>query len=246
MDLHFLEKRFTNIVAVAYSVPIYRAPIEQNSRGLTRRYLSEKITVASVRKNSQLTPAVAVSNLIGQTELCEGFGAAVAQAESVGKANSRRIKSQSRTQSTLNNVRELKAKLDLEDDCWIYDIADGSVVTSSTLRIQFAAKMYQTDSLLSECPLFIDGCEKTLNENCTEIKLVLYHPVLHKVWIAKYKAPGLTGSSQAVEHLLKCVSAMCYAKHQMPFKPIQRVISPHGVHTRTQPSKEFKKTLGHV
>ena len=157
---------------------------------------------------------------------CEGFGAAVAQAESVGRANIRRIKSQSRTQSTLNNVRELKAKLDLEHDCWIYDIADGSVVTNSTLRNQFAAKMYQTDSLLSECPLFIDGCEKTLNENCTEIKLVLYHPVLHKVWIAKYKAPGLTGSSQAVEHLLKCVSAMCYAKHQMPFKPIHRVISP--------------------
>ena len=112
-----------------------------------------------------MTPAVALSNLIGRPVLSEGFGAAVNQAESGERAKIRRMKSQSRTQSTLNNVRELKVKLDLEDDCLIYDIADGSVVTSSTLRIQFVAKICQTDSLLSECPLFIDGCEKTLNEN---------------------------------------------------------------------------------
>ena len=112
--------------------------------------------------NSQLTSAVAVSNLIGRTVLSEGFGAAVAQAESVERAKIRRIKSQSRTQSALNNVRELKAKMDSEDDCLIHDIADGSVVTSSTLRVQFAANMCQTDSLLSECPLFIEEQVETL------------------------------------------------------------------------------------
>ena len=174
--------------------------------------------------SSQLTPAAAVSNFIGRTVLSEGFGAAVARA--VESANIRSIKSQSRTQSTVNNVRELKAKQDLEDDCLIYDIVDGSVVTSSTLRIQFSAKMWQTDSLIFECPLTIDGCEITLNENGTEIKLVMYHSVFHKVvWIAKYGAPGLTELSQAVEYVLKCVSALCYAKHQMPFKPIQTIIS---------------------
>ena len=61
------------------------------------------------------------------------------------------------------------------------------------------------DSLLSDCPLFIIDCEKTLNENGTEITLVMYHPVLHKVvWIARYKASGLSESSQAVEYVLEC------------------------------------------
>ena len=99
--------------------------------------------------NSQLTPAVALSKLIGRTVLSEDFGAAVAQAESVERANIRRIKSQSRTHSTLNNVRELKVKLDFEDNCLIHYIADGSVVTSSTLRVQL--KICQPDSLVSGC-----------------------------------------------------------------------------------------------
>ena len=78
----------------------------------------------------------------------------------------------------------------------IYDSSSEGVVTSSELRVAFAVELCDEHSILSTSNCYIDGCKKTLKEKWTEVKIVIYHPLLKQVvWLAKLKSPGLTESA---------------------------------------------------
>ena len=144
----------------------------------------------------------------------DGFQAAISRAEEIQSANITKIRADESKRSTHQQIIDLKERLDNEDKFLIYEISTtGLVITSSSLRVQFANDMCNENSIVSNSALYIDGCEKSLSEKGTETRLVTYHPLLKRtVWLDKLKGIGLTESGEAINLLLIAMSCMTYNK----------------------------------